>query len=117
MKTVIVGSTNPVKLEVAREAFNWVFPTEEFEFITEAAVSGVPDQPFGLEETKRGATNRAKSCRAAFPLADYCVGLEGGIEEIDGEYWPSAWMCVEDRSGLCLRQDYRQGSRSWSRLG
>ena len=47
MKTVIVGSENPVKLETAKEAFKLVFPEIEFEFITFSAPSLVSDQPIG----------------------------------------------------------------------
>jgi len=47
MKKVIVGSSNPVKLETTKEAFRQSFPDVEFEFKTFSAPSGVPDQPIG----------------------------------------------------------------------
>lgn len=99
MKNVIVGSTNPVKLATVEEAFQLAFPTAEFDYTTLAAASGVPDQPLGQAETKQGATNRAEACRAAYPGADYFVGLEGGLEENDGSHWAFAWMCVVDIQG------------------
>jgi inosine/xanthosine triphosphatase len=42
--------------------------------------SGVNDQPIGVEETKRGAINRAKAAlkRCSFK-ARYSIGLEGGL--------------------------------------
>jgi inosine/xanthosine triphosphatase len=98
MKKVIVGSTNPVKLETTKEAFQKSFPVEEFEFITYSALSGVPDQPIGQTETKQGATNRAEACKLEYPDADYYVGLEGGLEKIEGEYWVFAWMCILSNS-------------------
>lgn len=97
MKTVIVGSTNPVKLETAKEAFAIAFHDEQFEFVTYAAESGIPDQPFGSEETKRGAKNRADACINVHPDADFFVGLEGGIEKDGDELWAFAWMCVRDK--------------------
>lgn len=103
MKKVIVGSHNPVKLATTKEAFELLFPEEAFAFETFAAPSGVPDQPFGQAETKQGAINRAEACRAAHPEADHWVGLEGGLEKIDGAYWVFAWMCVlgsDDTIGL-----------------
>jgi inosine/xanthosine triphosphatase len=94
MKKVIVGSSNPVKLETTKEAFQQSFPNEEFEFITVSAPSGVPDQPMGQAETKQGATNRAEACRSEYPDADFYVGLEGGLEKLGEEYWTFAWMCI-----------------------
>lgn len=98
MKTVVVGSNNPVKLATIEDAFKKVFPQETFKFVTHTAMSGVSDQPMGIQETKQGAFNRAEDCRKHHQ-ADYFVGLEGGIEDIDGEYWTSAWMCVMDAAG------------------
>jgi inosine/xanthosine triphosphatase len=100
MKTVIVGSGNPVKLETTKEAFRLVFPETEFEFITFSAPSGVADQPLGQAETMLGATNRALACKAKYPEADFFVGLEGGLEKIDQGYWVTAWMCILDKSGI-----------------
>lgn len=100
MKTVIVGSENPVKFETAKEAFKLVFPEIEFEFITFSAPSLVSDQPIGQAETKQGATNRALACKTQYPDADYSVGLEGGLEKIDNKYWVTAWMCILNKSGV-----------------
>jgi len=99
MKRVVVGSKNPVKLETTKQAFAEMFPQEEFEFISFDSVSGVSAQPFGTEETKCGAINRAQNCSKLFPEADYFVGHEGGIEIIDAEYWSTAWMCVMNKDG------------------
>ena len=101
MKTIIVGSENPIKLATTKEAFAIVFPEETFEYVTFAATSDVPDQPMGIMETKQGAMNRASHCRTEYPDADFFVGLEGGLEEIEGEFWTSAWMCVQDTTGKC----------------
>lgn len=101
MKKVIVGSTNPVKLEAVKEAFDKSFHVDDFEFLTFPAESGVPDQPFGFEETKAGAWNRSGACKKEYPTADYFVGLEGGLEKIENEYWAFAFMCVQDNTGKC----------------
>lgn len=99
MKKIIIGSHNPVKVAVVKEVFAKVFPGMTCEFLLHKAESGVVDQPFGIAETRLGAANRAGACHEAFPDADYFVGLEGGIEIIDEEYWVSAWMCVQDQTG------------------
>ncbi len=96
---IIVGSNNPVKLETTKEAFALAFPGEELEFITFSASSGVPDQPMGQEETKQGAANRAEACKVEYPKADFYVGLEGGLEKIEGEYWAFAWMSILGKNG------------------
>lgn len=101
MKTVIVGSENPIKLATTKQAFAATFPNEQFEYITFAAASNVSAQPFGVAETKLGALNRANHCRTQYPQADFFVGLEGGLEEIDTEFWTSAWMCIQDATGKC----------------
>ncbi len=97
MKTVIVGSHNPVKLETTKEAFALIFPEDDIDFLTFDAPSGVPDQPFGSDETKLGAQNRAAACKNEFPNADFWVGLEGGLEKDDKDYWAFAWMCIEGK--------------------
>jgi inosine/xanthosine triphosphatase len=101
MKTVVIGSKNPVKIESVKEAFALVWPEEEFEYISCEAQSGVPDQPFGSAQTKQGACNRALDSINHSGDGDYFVGLEGGLEEVDGEFWAMAWMCVSDKEGRC----------------
>lgn len=97
---IITGSTNPVKIAVVEEVFTDAFPNEVCTFSSFAAPSGVSDQPIGIAETKQGAYNRAQACHEQHPEADYWVGLEGGIEVIDDEYWTSAWMSVIDATGV-----------------
>ncbi|MEO7963075.1 MAG: DUF84 family protein, partial [Gemmatimonadaceae bacterium] len=43
-----------------------------------AVPSGVPDQPWGDDETIRGARNRTVAARVALD-ADLGVGIEGGV--------------------------------------
>ena len=69
---VAVGSGNPVK----RDATARIFPDSEV--VAEAVPSGVPEQPIGREETKRGARLRAERALASV-ASDRGVGLEGGV--------------------------------------
>ena len=56
---VAVGSTNPVKVGAARRVVTRLAAVVE---VTGVAVpSGVPDQPWGDEETIRGARTRARA--------------------------------------------------------
>lgn len=100
---VVVASHNPAKLDAARRAFADSFPGAVIEIVATAAESGVADQPVGDEETRRGALNRARGARRREPRADYWVGMEGGVETVDGAALAFAWMAVlgaGDRPGL-----------------
>jgi inosine/xanthosine triphosphatase len=101
MKTVIVASTNPVKIESARRGFVAMFPDESFTVSGISAPSSVHDQPLGDDETLRGAANRAANARAIAPDADYWIGIEGGVNDLDGEMQAFAWVVVlsSERSG------------------
>lgn len=96
---VAVGSKNPVKIAAVREAFQKLFPDNEWEIIGVEVDSGVPDQPMSDEESIAGARNRAlKSLKEEG--ADYGVGLEGGLEEINGYWFDNGWIVVIDRKGI-----------------
>ncbi|MDG6939040.1 MAG: inosine/xanthosine triphosphatase [Nitrososphaerota archaeon] len=94
VKKVAVGSTNRVKAEAARLAFGRYF---EVDVLQVDADSGVAKQPVGAD-TFKGAANRA---RAAVRLgrADYGVGIEGGIMEMDGRRMAFAAVCILSSSG------------------
>jgi inosine/xanthosine triphosphatase len=91
---VIVASHNPAKLDAAKRAFGAVFPGREIDVLPVRVASGVKDQPDSDDETRQGAWNRARSAREVQPEADAWVGLEGGLERIDGQWLASAWMVV-----------------------
>jgi inosine/xanthosine triphosphatase len=95
---IIVGSLNPVKLQSTEDAFTLAFE-RSFHITGVNVPSGVSDQPFGAEETLLGAQNRAKSAKAAFPEADYWVGVEGGVEEDARGLFAFAWVWVLDKNG------------------
>jgi len=100
MKRIVVASTNPVKINTTRRAFERMFPDEEFEVFGVSASSDVSDQPMGEKETLLGATNRVKNARKVEVDADYWVGIEGGLEEFDNNLLSYAWIVVESRDGV-----------------
>lgn len=51
------------------------------------------------KETLLGAKNRALNARQAKPEADFWVGIEGGLEEVNGELEAFAWIVVVSREG------------------
>ena len=74
---VAVGSANPVKLAATEAAFDAMIGAT----VESVAVDpGVSEQPFGHEETIRGATNRARHALEAGAY-DLGVGIEGGVAE------------------------------------
>lgn len=99
MKKIIVGSTNPVKINSAKVAFETAFPDEEFEVEGVAAVSDVRDQPMSSDETLLGARNRAKFVKGKREGANYWVGIEGGIEEHEEVLEAFAWMVILGEDG------------------
>jgi inosine/xanthosine triphosphatase len=101
MKTVIVASTNPVKVQAVRQGFQGMFAGETYTFQTLSVPSGVGDQPASDAETLQGALNRAGEARLRIPEADFWVGVEGGIEDFGSEMAAFAWIVVlaQDRCG------------------
>lgn len=98
MKRVIVASTNPAKVAVARLAFEAVHPDESFEFMAVKSESGVPDQPMN-DETEQGAMNRLAFIRAQHPDADFWISQEGGTFEDGDRLYNRAWIVVADKAG------------------
>ena len=97
IKRIAVGSTNPVKIAAVRAVLSGVAPNAAVEGI--AGPSTVADQPFGDEETIRGARARAITAREKLD-ADIGVGLEGGVVELaDGSMQTCAWAVVVDAHG------------------
>ena len=99
MKKVVVASTNPVKIETTKIGFGFVFPDEEFVFEGVMASSRVSDQPLSEEETLQGAHNRVTHAQELVPDADFYVGLEGGMEDKEGELHEFAWIVVKSKEG------------------
>jgi inosine/xanthosine triphosphatase len=99
MRRIVVGSTNPVKIGAVRAVLGRVAPQAVVEGI--AVPSSVPDQPWGDEETIRGAATRARGALdAGAARADLAVGLEGGVvETADGGLRTCAWAAAVSRDG------------------
>jgi len=99
MKKIIIASQNPVKMNATLTGFQKMFPDEKFEIEGVSVISGVSDQPSSDSETFSGAWNRASNACQEKPEADFCVGMEGGIEEKDSEMKAFAWIVIKARTG------------------
>ncbi|MFZ5877603.1 MAG: inosine/xanthosine triphosphatase [Nitrospirota bacterium] len=73
---VHIGSTNPVKIDAVREVFSASGRFPAFNVVPREVATGVAEQPTSLDETLRGAINRARN---AFGGCDLSVGLEDGL--------------------------------------
>ena len=93
---VAVGSRNPVKVAAVRAVLARVVPDAQVEGV--AVASGVPDQPWGDDETIAGARARAGAALHALD-ADLAVGVEGGVVRQGGEVRSCAWAVAVDREG------------------
>ena len=69
---VAVGSRNPVKVKATKNVLDQIYG--EVEVVSIDTDSGVPDQPFGINQTIEGAINRAKN--AYSDEFDMSVGIE-----------------------------------------
>ena len=94
---VITGSRNPVKVKCTEEAFTLALGATLVQGLS--VDSGVKKQPVGDAETFSGANTRAFNSKAAFPEADFWVGIEGGVEEINGNLAAFAWIVILDAAG------------------
>lgn len=95
----IVGSDNPVKINAVKNVVSKIWPDAKVDFVK--VNSGVSGQPIGMEETIRGAVNRAKATLQHYSgKADFGVGLEGGITNNDPYgHFNMPWCAVIDKNG------------------
>jgi inosine/xanthosine triphosphatase len=93
MKKVLICSKNPIKIEACQEAFLDMFSDTNFSFDSISVSSLVSDQPMSQKETYQGAFNRANNARKK-EIADFYVGIEGGIEIVGDELECFAWVVI-----------------------
>ena len=96
---VIVASKNPVKLKTTQLGFERMFPGVGVTVEGESVQSGVADQPMSDAETFQGSLQRVQQAKQAVPEADFWVGIEGGLEDKNGELEAFAWVIVQDVHG------------------
>lgn len=93
-----VGTTNKAKIESVLTVVRKCFPNDTHDVRPVNVLSGVSNQPMSANETVTGATNRATNAMNAVEDADFGVGLEGGLELINGIWFECGWMCVIQKS-------------------
>jgi inosine/xanthosine triphosphatase len=93
---VAVGSENPVKIAAVRQVITQIWPAAEVHGV--GASSGVRAMPMDDTECIAGARGRA---RAALSMTDgdLGLGLEGGVQSINGQLYLTGWVVIVDRRG------------------
>lgn len=96
---MVLGSTSPAKRRAVAEALAQLYG-REIAVASFAAPSGVSDQPWGEDETRRGAHERARAALDAEPEAELAFGIEAGVLEEPGwGLWTFAWIIALGRDG------------------
>ena len=98
---VIVGSLNPVKLNATKNILEKIYG--KINISSKYVDSGVPDQPFGLDETIKGAVTRAKNSYSID--VDLSVGIESGLMKTPNTltgYIDLQWCAIFDGKNVTL---------------
>lgn len=97
--SVILASTNPVKLNAVKRAFQKLMSDVVFDWQQKEVDSGVSNQPSSDAETLLGAMNRVNAVFQQFPNHDYWIGVEGGIEFDENEEMRAfAWVVIKTKA-------------------
>lgn len=92
----IIGSTNQAKVKAVQAVIESYFPGSGLSEMK--VLSGVKDQPFGEEETRTGALNRATNAAKELEGA-IGIGLEGGVRMLGDEMFVCNWGALVLPSG------------------
>lgn len=96
-----VGTLNEGKLASVRAALaGWDQDGINVTYKGVSVPSGVADQPIGIDETVRGAENRAKAAYYEVEDATVGIGIESGVVQVGAKLFDVAACSVfESRSG------------------
>lgn len=94
---IVVASRNPVKVDAVRSAFSATFDGVTVESLSPPP--GLRPQPMSLEETMDGAIARVAWACAGLPGADYCVGIESGVMELDDIWYAATVAAIRSGDG------------------
>mmetsp|Transcript_13950 Transcript_13950/g.38105 ORF Transcript_13950/g.38105 Transcript_13950/m.38105 type:complete len:193 (-) Transcript_13950:18-596(-) len=102
---VVVASQAEMKVAAVRRLMGEGFAAADGEVLSVKAASEINEQPYGHEETIRGAMNRLKNAQAMEPGADFYVAIENGIFEVSLptiRFFDLAWVVVAGRGHQSL---------------
>lgn len=100
MTNLFIASTNPIKIEAVKSAFDNYF--SELNIESYEIDSGVPAQPIG-DETFNGAELRTKNLLELLKKKNitdgFVIGIEGGVSQISEKWFSFGAVCIKDFSG------------------
>ncbi len=94
--TVAVGSTNPAKVAAVEKVFGRIVREVKVRPVAVVMPPEIGEMPVG-EQVKLGAIHRAKGALSSEDA--FGVGLEGGVEFVDGECYLFNWAVVMAKDG------------------
>ncbi len=95
-RTLVVASTNPVKIQAAQQALQHAFAQIDWQVEGVAVDSGVAEQPLSTQETRQGALHRLQQLQVARPKADFYAAFEGGYDRLEGQPYTFAYLAISD---------------------
>ncbi|MHA1341202.1 MAG: inosine/xanthosine triphosphatase [Promethearchaeota archaeon] len=95
---IAIGTKNPIKIQAAKEGFEFIFPDAKLKIFQYLVDSEVGDQPIGFDSIIKGSINRAQKAYNLFvkehdynnPNTIFGVGIESGLAKIN--YTMSGYM-------------------------
>lgn len=90
----VVGSVNSAKVSAVQEAVKEIACLGHATVVALPASSEVSDNPLSLDETIRGAKNRAKNAFKSYSGASHGIGIESGLMEAPGTATGSFNICI-----------------------
>eukprot|EP00746_Dinoflagellata_sp_MGD_P066324 gnl/MRDRNA2_/MRDRNA2_27499_c0_seq1.p1 gnl/MRDRNA2_/MRDRNA2_27499_c0~~gnl/MRDRNA2_/MRDRNA2_27499_c0_seq1.p1 ORF type:complete len:198 (-),score=33.93 gnl/MRDRNA2_/MRDRNA2_27499_c0_seq1:162-755(-) len=96
MPILAVGTTNPGKVEAVKTALSQYGKCADWKIEPSKVASGVSDQPMTMEETTRGAKNRAAAAMAAVEGASLGIGMESGLFKSDDKLFDVCACAIFD---------------------
>lgn len=93
---ILIGTHNRAKTKAVQTISSMYYP--EAIYVNQKVPSLVSDQPMSQEETRQGAINRAKHLMEDHD-ALFGIGLEGGVQEIDGQMYICNWGALVTPKG------------------
>jgi non-canonical (house-cleaning) NTP pyrophosphatase len=101
---IVLGSQSIIKEEAVRQALRDLGVTDA-RLVCVPVSSQVNEQPFGFEETHRGACNRVQQAATLVPDADMAIAIESGLfEEYPGSFFDRAIVVVQLPDGRSFTQ-------------
>jgi inosine/xanthosine triphosphatase len=102
---IAIGTTNEAKIRALCNALKAIGETLQNDRFKDCIVRGikcdsqVANQPLCEQDTQKGAMNRAIQALHDCTEAEFGVGIESGLQNINDRWFESGWIVVVNRHG------------------